>query len=40
MIEWETREIYIKPLTIIVADDPITCAIYYKNKKLLETKGW
>ena len=40
MIEWENREISKEPLTIIAADDPVACAIYAKNKKLLVTKGW
>ena len=29
-----------EPITIITADDPVTCIIYAKNKNLLETKGW
>ena len=40
MIEWETGEISRESLTIIAADDPVTCAIYAKNKILLETIGW
>ena len=40
MIEWETEEISREPLTIIAADDPVTCTVYAKNKNLLETKGW
>ena len=29
-----------EPSTIIVADDPVTCAIYAKNENLLEIIGW
>ena len=40
MIEWDTREISREPLTIIAADDPVTCAIYAKNKNLLKKNWW
>ena len=40
MIEWETGEISREPLTRIAAGDPVTCAIYTKNKKLLEKGVW
>ena len=39
MIEWETGEISSDQLIIIAADDPGACAIYAKNKNLLETSG-
>ena len=39
MIEWETGDISREPLTIIAADDPVTCEIYAKNKILLEKDG-
>ena len=32
MIEWETGEISREQLTIIAIDDPVTCAMYAKNK--------
>ena len=32
MIEWETGEISREPLTIIAANDPVTCAMYNNNK--------
>jgi len=32
MIEWENGEITSEPLSIIVADDPVTCALYAKEK--------
>ena len=38
MIEWETREISREPLTIIEDHGPVICAIYSKNKNLLEKK--
>ena len=31
-IEWETGEITFEPLSVIAADDPITCAAYTKEK--------
>ena len=33
-IEWETGEITFEPLSVIAADDPITCADYAKEKKM------
>jgi len=40
MIEWENGEITSEPLSIIAADDPVTCAIYAKENDLLEQEGW
>ncbi len=40
MIEWETGEVTAEPLTTIAADDPVTCAIYAKEKGLLNEPGW
>jgi hypothetical protein len=40
MIEWENGEITSEPLTVIAADDPVTCAIYAKEKGLLNEPGW
>ena len=40
MIEWENGEITTEPLSIIAADDPVTCAIYAKDHDLLELEGW
>ena len=31
-IEWETGDITFEPLSVIAADDPITCAAYAKEK--------
>ncbi len=40
MVEWETGEITEEPLSIIAADDPVTCAIYAKEHNLLHLNGW
>jgi len=40
MIEWENGEVPSKPLTIIAADNPVTCAIYAKENGLLDLDGW
>ena len=34
-VEWETGEITFAPLSIIAADDPVTCAAYAKENDLL-----
>ena len=34
-VEWETGEITFEPLSIIAADDPVTCAAYAKENDLL-----
>ena len=39
-VEWETGEITFEPLSIIAADDPVTCASYAKEKDLLALEGW
>ena len=39
-IEWETGEITFEPLSIIAADDHITCADYTKEKNLYNLNGW
>ena len=33
-VEWETGEITFEPLSIIAADDPVTCAAYAKENDL------
>ena len=38
--EWETGEIIFEPLSIIAADDPVTCAAYAKENDLLALEGW
>ena len=40
MVEWETEEITIEPLKLIASDDPVTYALYGKDKNLLEEDGW
>ena len=39
-IEWETGEVTFVPLSVIAADDPITCAAYAKEKNLYNLDGW
>ena len=39
-VEWENGEITSEPLSIIAADDPVTCATYAKDNGLLDTPGW
>ena len=38
--EWETGEITIEPLSVIAADDPVTCAAYATEHHLLAVEGW
>ena len=40
MVEWETGEITDEPLSLIAADDPVTCAEYAKKHDLLHLDGW
>ena len=40
MVEWENGEITTEPLSIIAADDPVTCAIYARDHSLLHLEGW
>ena len=39
-LEWETGEITFEPLSIIAADDPVTCAAYAKEHDLLALERW
>ena len=39
-VEWETGEITFEALSIIAADDPVTCAAYGKENDLLALEGW
>ena len=39
-VEWETGEITFEPLSVIVADDTVTCAAYAKQHDLLAVEGW
>ena len=40
MVEWENGEITKEPLNHIARDDPVTCAIYAREKGLLDKPGW
>ena len=40
MVEWETGEITDEPLSVIAADDPVTCTEYAKKHDLLHLDGW
>ena len=40
MVEWETGKIAEELLSIIAADDPVTCAAYTKKHNLLNLWGW
>ena len=39
MVEWETGEVTEEPLSLIAADDPITCAVHAKKHDLLPLDG-
>ena len=39
-MEWETGEISLEPLSVIAADDRVTCAVYAKQNDLLAVEGW
>ena len=38
--DWETGEKTYEPLSILAADDPVTCATYAKENDLLHIDGW
>ena len=40
MVEWETGEITDEPLSLVAADDPVTCAEYAKKHDLVHLDGW
>ena len=40
MIEWDTGETTYEPLSLIIQDESITCAVYAKKHGLLNTPGW
>ncbi len=40
MVEWENGETTTEILSVIAADDLVTCAIYAKEHDLLDTEGW
>jgi len=40
IVGWENGEVTSEPLSVIAADDPVTCAIYAKENNLLDLDGW
>ena len=40
LVEWETGEKTYEPLSVLAADDPVTCATYAKENDLLYIDGW
>ena len=39
-VEWETGEVTFEPLSVIAADDPVTCAAYARQHDLLDLERW
>jgi hypothetical protein len=40
LVEWENGEIMTEPLSVIPANDPMTCAVYAREHDLLDIEGW
>ena len=40
LVDWETGEKTYEPLSVLAADDPVTCATYAKENDLLHIDGW
>ena len=40
LVEWETGEKTHKPLPVLAADDPVTCASYTKGNGISHIDGW
>jgi len=40
MVEWEDGSTTYEPLATVAADDPVTVALYAKEKGLLDQPGW
>ena len=40
LVDWETGEKTYEPLSVLAADDPVTCAMYAKENDLLHIDGW
>ena len=40
LVEWETGEKTYEPLSVLTANDPVTCATYFKENDLLHNDGW
>ena len=39
-ILWENGETSIEPLSLIIADDPVSCAVYARKHNLINLPGW
>jgi hypothetical protein len=40
LVEWENGEIMTEPLSVIAANNPVTCAVYAREHDLLDVEGW
>ena len=40
LVDWETGEKIYEPLSVLAADDPVTCALCAKENDLLHIDGW
>ena len=40
MVEWESGEVTLEPLTLISKDDPVICTLYAKKHDLLDITRW
>ena len=40
LVDWETQEKTYEPLSVLAADDLVTCATYAKENDLLHIDGW
>ena len=40
LVEWETGDTTYEPLSVLAADDPVTCASYAKGNGLSHIDGW
>jgi hypothetical protein len=40
LVEWENGEIRTEPLSVIAANESVTCAVYAREHDLLDVKGW
>ena len=40
MVGWEDGSKTYEPLSQMIADDPVTCALYAKEQGLLDKTGW
>jgi hypothetical protein len=40
LVEWENGEITTEPLSVIAANNPVTCAVYAREHDLLDVEGW